>query len=79
MLTVAADRVLSRTALSRMAVKFANFRGLLFPLRRHLRRIGLTWNAAGSELRSGEIILGRTVVFADFRGHDSLRRRFSIQ
>jgi len=49
--------------------KLADFRRLLFPLWRHLGRVGLAWNATGPKLLSCQVILGCPVFFADFRGH----------
>jgi hypothetical protein len=57
-------------ALSGVTVKIADFRRLLFPLWRHPGWVGLARNAAGPELLSRQIVLGRPLFFADFRGHD---------
>jgi len=56
-------------ALSGVTVKIADFRRLLFALWCHLGCVGLAWNATGPKLLSCQVILGRPVVFADFRRH----------
>jgi hypothetical protein len=60
---------LSAARLGGVTVKITDLWRLLFPLCRHLGRVGLARNATGPKLLSCQVILGRPVFFADFGGH----------
>jgi hypothetical protein len=51
-----------------VTVELADFRRVLFLLWRHLGLVRLARNATGAELLSGQVILGRPVVFAALVG-----------